>query len=383
MNDSSSTSLIGSPREVPVASIERELAALWTDTSGYGDGVHPVVRACSLNFVVLSETSAQLDEIAAMVGDVAAEHPGRVFLVEINRRAQEPEMEAWISARCSLPLPGEKQVCCEQITLLASGGDVAKVPSVITSLLVADVPTVLLWKAPLTQGNELFTQLLKIADRILIDTSEHCDPELLLTAWGGFLAVAEDHISLCDLSWTHITAWRDMVANAFQPPEVRGSVHHITSVLLRYSSTSSPAHSGLSQGLLLIGWLADRLSWSVRRQVAVENAQARSLSFASQDGETRVRLELVPPSEQSSGQIESLEIEAGPDVKLGWVVKAGRDAVEFTRRLPGREIDRQVFPVRNQSEAALVAIELEVLQQDVIYERSMMLLRKLLPASES
>ena len=78
MTPDQQTQLLGEPKEVDVIAIERELVTLWKDASegGNGDGSYaPVMRACSLNFIVVTEEEHEIDELANMAGDVTLEHP--------------------------------------------------------------------------------------------------------------------------------------------------------------------------------------------------------------------------------------------------------------------------------------------------------------------
>src|SRR5512133_3600659 len=108
------TVLLEAPREVSLADLEQELTQLWKEAeSGHGDSFRPVTRACTMNLIVVTEDETGSDAVAAMVGDVTLEHPARIFLVVLDRKAQESSLNVWISARCAIPEPGREQVCCE------------------------------------------------------------------------------------------------------------------------------------------------------------------------------------------------------------------------------------------------------------------------------
>ena len=261
MTGNQQTELLSPPREVDVIAIERELTQLWkdaTDESGESSS-RPVTRACALNFIVITEDARELEALGDLAGDVTLEHPARIFLIAANRRSGTPDLDAWISARCSLPVPGGRQVCCEQINLLASGAEANKIPSIVTSLLVPDVPGVLLWKARVNVRDHILQSLAHVVDRILIDTSEDPSPESGLLAWREFMRNRSLHVMYGDLAWTHLTAWRSVVAGSFNPPDMRARLSQVSSVTVTYSSTSAPQHSGLSQSLLFVAWLASKV----------------------------------------------------------------------------------------------------------------------------
>lgn len=97
--------LSGNLAQVDVAKIERELNKLW-DSVGRDQGDwKPVIRACALNVVLLTdegESEAQFDNL---LGEITVRHPSRAILAVIARGEQE-KVEAWVSARCHF-LPGQ------------------------------------------------------------------------------------------------------------------------------------------------------------------------------------------------------------------------------------------------------------------------------------
>jgi hypothetical protein len=129
--------LLDAPKEVDVTAIEKELTQLWKQAAeDTASGDAPVVRACSLNLVIFTEGADRASGLEEIVSQITVDHPSRIFLISANRDAARPNMEAWVSARCSLPAPGGKQVCCEEINLVVSGTDANKVPSIVKPDLI-------------------------------------------------------------------------------------------------------------------------------------------------------------------------------------------------------------------------------------------------------
>ena len=375
------TELLAAPKEVDVEAIERELTRLWKDASEESaDPLStPVVRACSLNFIVFSEDEHQLDELWEMVGEVTVEHPARIFLLAANRRAATAKLDAWISARCSLPVPGGKQVCCEQITLIGGGEETAKLPSIVTSLLVPDVPSVLLWKSGVDEHDGILRSLSAVVNRVLIDSSD--DPTSLdtLRAWGAFVDRAEVHVTFGDLAWTHLTPWRSMLANAFNPPTMRPLLRDIGAVTVSYSRTKEPRHSGLSQALLLAGWLAVRLQWQTIEAMKVQEGGTFSALFRSGDRRIAVALCPVEPRQGLAGGIESITLALGASSSVKVKTTAHRDCAALTIRSEHGTSEEVLTVMIDKPEAVLVAQELEVLTRDRGYEAVLSRLRELLP----
>lgn len=374
------TQLLAEPKEVDVVTIERELTKLWKEAStGVSDSNSaPVVRACSLNFIVVTEDEKEVDELADMVGEVTLEHPARIFLIAANRRSGAPKLDAWISARCSLPVPGGKQVCCEQINLIAHGTEANKIPSIVTSLLVSDVPSVLLWKARVDTLDGVLHSLSQVVDRILIDSSENASPEASLIAWRAFIGKRSAHTTFGDLAWTHLTAWRSVVANAFNPPDMRQQLSRVDAVTIEYSTTTSPKHSGLSQALLLASWLAEKLKWQPLQKFSQNGISTYTAKLRYDEQAINIRILPVAARKNFPGRIESLAIHAGAGMSLKFVATEHHDCVLVSRQHDGNSSEEMLTVLSDKSEALLVAQELEVVTRDAGYEAVLKTLTELL-----
>ena len=372
--------LLDRPRDVDVVAIERELTQVWEQSAATGDSENssPIVRACAMNLIVVTEEESGLDELANSMGDLTVEHPNRSFIVCADRDRKEPALDAWISVRCSLPVAGNgsqeeqaKQVCCEQVTLKATGEDAAKLPSVITSLLIPDVPTVLIWKGEVDSRDEVLLSLIKICDRVLIDSSEDPNPERRMVAWGNLFGSSSNDAAPGDLSWTHAGTWRSLIADAFQPMEVRQHLPAIDSVSIRYSSRLATPHSGLSQALLLVGWIAHALHWMSARPL--QHWEGKGYSGLARLGDQTIQVRIFPVDDgvQQLGEIESVALHSTKGLELLFGTTDSRDCVRLVRRTSTGSVVERVISVRNQTETELLSAELEELHADELYQGSM------------
>lgn len=376
MSNDPQTHLLTKPKGVDVVAIEAELTQLWK-AAAEGNTAStriPVMRACSLNLIVVADDERQLDEIGNMIGEVTLEHPARIFLIAADRTAAVARLEAWISARCSLPVPGGKQVCCEQITLSAASEEEHKIPSIVTSLLVPDVPGVVLWKSAVRPKDPLLESLAGVVNRVIIDSSNAPQPEAMVRAWGSFFHQAGPHVSFGDLAWTHVTPWRAVIANAFNPEAMRPLLHEITRVDIAYSTTVQPRRSGLSQALLLGAWLTERLHWEVT--LPMKSVEGGRMSAGLQTMEDTVKrgimLNLYPAAARAGfqGGIEFVTIAAG-ETSVELSATSYPQCVAVTRRTLSGAIQEMVPVITEKSEAMLIAQELEVTAHDKGYEAVM------------
>jgi glucose-6-phosphate dehydrogenase assembly protein OpcA len=372
--------LLDEPREVDVVAIERELTHLWKQATPPEDEElsSPVIRACALNLIVVVGERSELGSLGATVGGVTVEHPSRTFLTLIDRERDRPSLEAWVSARCSLPSPGEKQVCCEEISLVATAGDIPKVPSIITSLLVPDVPTVLVWNSDVDLNDAVLRAFVELSDRVLIDSSAADHPTRILKSWSALAARAGSGTAFGDLAWTHLRQWRSLLAQTFQPPEVRSHLASLEGVTVSYSAGFTPVRSGLSQSLLLIGWLAKVLGWQRRRGVMEEGQGTYSGTAGARGGEIVLRVVPISPGNDRQGGIESVTLNSreGMTISLhslyrGTCVRLRRSTTDGT----GQET---LLPVREHTEADILAFELGELHVSDQYVESVRALLGLL-----
>jgi glucose-6-phosphate dehydrogenase assembly protein OpcA len=373
--------LFDQPREVDVLSIEDELALLWK-ASGDGDraGAAPI-RACSLNLIVLTDDRERLSAAEQLIGDVTVEHPARTFLVLHGGPSAGTGLGARVSVRCTIPLPGRAQVCCEQITLHAGGEDSSKLPSVVASLLVPDVPSVLVWKMPLSGNDPLLRPLSDLTDRAIIDSSEELDPPLTLRAWNAFVLDPERRALAGDLAWTHLTAWRSALAHLFDPGGMRGRLGAISGVEVHYTVSYHPPHSGASQAMLLFSWLAARLHWATLSPFAGRFDGNVSATVTSEG--RPIHLAGVPVSGVGVGPggIERVRLTFSGGWCATFTSGAGHGSiltrVEGSAEKPGES----VLWVRDRDEAAVLAGELELQVRDRIYEEAILSMERLFGGS--
>ncbi len=369
--------LLDQPRTVDVPSIEDELSRLWsTGERGDRTGGSPF-RACSLNLVVLTDQRERLDATERLIGDVTLEHPSRIFLVLYDRGSAAAGLEASVSVRCTVPEQGGTQVCCELITLRAGRADITRVPSVIASLHVPDVPSILVWKMPLGGHDPLLRLLAGLADRVVIDTSEEPDPVGTLRGWNTFMLDPDRRALGGDLAWTHLTAWRSAIARLFEPEAMRERLGAIEQVVVQYSVSRHPPHSGASQAVLLFSWLAARLGWSTVAPVA--GRPGGLLTVTAGSGRTAVLLSAAPVgvAGEEPGGIER--------VRFAWTggrsatFSSGTDHGSIQSRVdagPDGAVE-SVLWVRDRDECAVLAGELEVLERDRIYEEAVLSMERL------
>ncbi|MBV9960184.1 MAG: glucose-6-phosphate dehydrogenase assembly protein OpcA, partial [Acidobacteria bacterium] len=175
---SSNTQRIPVDATLDVQAVERELNELWMQRAGAGkDEEGAMLRARVMNLMVYvtgEETAREVDE---MLMRVAAVHPCRALLLIADAAGAEHDIEMHVSSRCQLEEgAGGRHLCCEQVTLSASGRFIVELPSASVPLLVSDLPVFLWWHAGLHFEEETFRELWRASDRVVIDTGTSVNP---------------------------------------------------------------------------------------------------------------------------------------------------------------------------------------------------------------
>jgi glucose-6-phosphate dehydrogenase assembly protein OpcA len=218
----------------------------------------------------------------------------------------------------------------------------------------------------------------RVADRVLIDSSEELHPAPSLVSWGAFL---EEHHTLTafgDLAWTHLTQWRSVLAQAFQPDEVRQQSGRIDAVTIEYSSTSFPLHSGLSQAFLAVGWLAEALHWVVVHPFKEQHEGEHHALFRLEEQAITVRIHPGVSMKGRPGGIESIVLHFADGRQISHRTGKEPGCIRMRSSFAASDADDAVVSLHQKTEEELVSNELEVLYHDPGYEASMSLLTGLL-----
>jgi glucose-6-phosphate dehydrogenase assembly protein OpcA len=202
---------------------------------------------------------------------------------------KEDEPEDRIDAKLSVvtfPLPTlPRSVAAEVIELRLLGERASAPESIVTPLLIADLPVFCRWRGrPDFDGPE-FDQLTDVADRLIVDSGEWPDvPRAYrgLARWFGRTAVS-------DLAWARTSGWRRSVAELW-PKAAEVKVLEVA--------------GPVAEAAVLAGWLRSRL----RRDVRLQREQCDALERIALDGMPvpEPPEEAASPSDLLSDELERL-----------------------------------------------------------------------------
>jgi glucose-6-phosphate dehydrogenase assembly protein OpcA len=240
----------GSETAVDVARIERQLHDLWQLAAESEKG--QITRASLFNLVAYTETDADRDHATEVISTLTSRHPCRAIVLLSKPDEPADELTASITAHCHLAGGGQKQVCCEQISMYASGKSVAHIAAAVLPLLESDLPAVLWWRGNLLERPDMFRRLSDVSDRVLFDSSTW--PVVDLAGLAQTIAGK----NCADLSWTRLGLWRRLAAEAFEECHCQAKLLAIRSVKVEHGR----GEGARSRAMLLGCWFAAQVGWS-------------------------------------------------------------------------------------------------------------------------
>jgi hypothetical protein len=257
--------------DVSLADVETELARLRDDSAGEGRSPH---QRTSVMTHVAWVPPAWLDAAERTLEGMAERHPSRTVILVPRGEERESRLDAELAVR-SFPA-GDRAVCGEVIELHLFGDRALAPASIVLPLAISDLPVFVRWRGEPPFGETQWEQLVAVADRVIVDSSEW---EALRYAG---LAQAFDRTAVSDIAWARLGDWRRELAGywpAIREQEIR-------------------VRGPRAEATLLRGWLHARLGRAIR---AIEPA-----------GELGVRLggeELPPPREEHASPSDLLSRE--------------------------------------------------------------------------
>lgn len=359
--DATAQFLSGIPVPVQPAAIERELAALWkpaSEQAAEGSGT-AVTRVCLANLVIIGR-AADAGWVGGALHGLSARFPCRMIWLQLDDTRTDADFRAAVTALCHLPSPGNPQVCSEMITLHTGRGGVAGVPGAVLPLLEPDVPVALWWAMPADVDTGLFDAVAALADRIVVH------PEPIMSATLRTLG-ALPCLRLCGretatgkatvLLWHAMGHWRELTAEFFDSPQLRGTLDKITSVSLRYA-TPTDAPTVTLPPALFAGWLAGQLAWTPRERI--ETGGGLSATFDAAGGRT-VTAEMTRQATDkvAPGRLLAVDIvAAGASFHLERVV-GERQEIRQTLCITEACTLLKTLPISDRDEAVLLGVALE------------------------
>jgi len=356
-------------RAQSIVALERELTRLRRAAVAHAkERGLSVSRAAVLNLVVYAEREVHARRAAMSIGDLAMRHPSRAVVVLGDREGEGAE--AHIQLHCHVQRDdGQDQICYEQIFARVRGDHDARVASVVTPLLMPDLPVFLWWTGTPPTGARHMNDLVGLADRLIFDSADFARPDETLAQMAAF---APRGVGMTDLNWARLTPWRELVAQFFDVPDWRRFLDGMTGIRIGFGVDMEGRDIHPSQALLLFSWIASRLRWHAVESLAPSEAGGLLFRIARGDGAT-VMVRLRPRFERGleTGDVSGVRLQATSEgTRAEFVLKLSMDGrhVTATAIVHGTLRTERVVPFPDLTVQALLGEELTIAGSDRVYE---------------
>ena len=222
-------------QDVSMAEIEAQLARL---RDAVGELEQPPQRTSVMTHLAWVPP-VWLDAAERTLEGMAERHPSRTVLL-----VPQPEAPDGLDAELAVRsfTAGEHAVCGEVIELHLRGNHASAPASLVLPLVISDLPVFLRWRGEPPFGSVQWEQLVGVADRLIVDSSEW--DELRYAE----LASVFEAIAVSDIAWARTYAWRVELAHCW--PGIREQEIRI--------------RGPRAEATLVRGWLHARLGRAIR-----------------------------------------------------------------------------------------------------------------------
>src|SRR6266567_7129509 len=231
-------------KTLDVENVDRALAELWKRTAGEApaDDDEALLRSHVANLLIFAPAELETD-VHTTLRELCVLHPCRALVMIRKTEPVAHDIEMYLSMFCEEGKHSTiKRVCCEEITLKASGEFVSELPSAALPLVVPDLPVFLWWRQALSADDQSLRILCRGADRMVVDSAdfENSDTDIA-TLRDFFNGSGHEKIAVSDINWARLTSWRALLASFYDVPKHRESLDRVDRVRIDFvSSLSKP-----------------------------------------------------------------------------------------------------------------------------------------------
>lgn len=268
-----------SAQDTTPPAIEAALRELVAERHRENEG-YVTARALNMVTVVDAEYSG---EIANRLRRVGRYHASRTVVCSVEPGRTTIDARAMVASEAD-PRPGEFSLMRETVVVSVGERHLPHLARIVDPLVVTDLRTVA-WSPHGHVG--AVDALVKpaggarpVAQSVLYDSAGDEAHEALDRVCD--LAACCDVV---DLAWLRIAPWRERLAAHFDPPDRRPELRTLSKISVRHGVDS------LISGLLLVGWLCERLGW--RTELLTRHGELLRGRARGRRGEVELRLEPV------------------------------------------------------------------------------------------
>jgi glucose-6-phosphate dehydrogenase assembly protein OpcA len=340
--------------EAPPPKIEEVLARQRREQE---DGHAPLMRASVNNMVVVTPSRGAGQRALVTIESLGPRAPSRCVVLIAEPPSERQRVRSWARVAHHRHAEGGSEVVWEEV-IVQTNVDPRHLPAVVLPLLLPELPVFTYWEGTPPFSDQVFDELASVTDRLIVDSASFADPTVDLARLAGAAQVLRPAPSDC--VWDRLTAWREMLADPFNGPPLRGTAWRARRVNVDAVD--------LAAGFELTGWLASRLDWELEEARATDDLYVAR--YGTRTGECEARI----ASTLGSASLTRVELAVETDDGEATVrVEATPSYLVTTVRAPGYPVARRIGM---GSEHNPLAAELEVFGRERVFEAA------LVPAAE-
>lgn len=353
---------------VDTTALETRLTSLWKQLTAAAPHVHPV-RTRIFNLIAYAKDQVQADSICRCLDSIRHIHPSRTIVLESDRLASRSGVDASLTLACDRVSETVPLCCHERVVLKVHGRAADHLASVVSPLLLPELPTYLWWPGQPLFGHRVFHRLLSVCEQLLVDSAQFDTPG---DGLADLATIARGRFAVNDINWARLTPWREVIAQFFDAPDLRGYVRGIRSLRLEFGQGQGDTMRATASVLLMLGWVSAQLGWEP--ETTLDQAVSGDVSLAVLQGERVIPVDLVirDHGPDAGCRLMGLTITAQPDdsppATFGVTRSGDLQHLTITTEVAGAEPIRRVVPLGLDNESDLVAEELEIVGRDKLYE---------------
>lgn len=273
---------------VTPAEIESTLNQIWESLE-----TKNVNRACLFNMIFYTEKNHRSTYIGQLAQKMIEKFPSRIIFISVDKTSKEDFLKTEVSILSSKG----HDIACDYIQIETSGSSEERIPFLLLSHILPDLPVYLLWAENPSLENPLRNQLEAFVNRVIFD-SESTDN---LSEFASTLL--KQRCEVADLNWARIEDWKEMLTAAFYAKEHLEQVRSAQTITITYNSKPSSSFCRTNiQAIYLQAWLASALDFKL------QSTSDCCLCYQTKEGDLKVILEPMEDPTLPPGLILSVDL---------------------------------------------------------------------------
>jgi glucose-6-phosphate dehydrogenase assembly protein OpcA len=247
-----------------------------------------------------------------------------------------------------------------------------------------DLPVYLWWRGVPQLSDKVFHYLGEISDRVIIDSAAFADPHGDTVKLATLIRENPKWTAFTDLNWARLTAWRALFAGFYDVAQYRPILDQTNSLVVEYAPPDQNPQAIPARAMLLAGWIASRLHWSLTENPVKREGSSTIFNFSADGRDITISFVPTANSEIRHGMIAFATIGCSTDNHADFKVSRSADGkrIETAVQIDERSHMQRVLGYESWDEAALIGREIEILGHDRVYEQAITAAGEMITALE-